>query len=143
VVQQYIFWEINFSTHESIWVDIIHAANGCWPVVLCLNRILGTLTQALQSSGVDLTQASVSVDIDVGRRANTGLTPCQYSSKVCYTLFFFILWPCKIYSVFCLFKRIFYCTSEIKLDDLMLPKCMVTFEITCWVYLRLSREISM
>ncbi|XP_045798524.1 transcription factor BIM2-like [Trifolium pratense] len=44
-------------------------------------RILGTLTQALQSSGVDLTQASVSVDIDVGRRANTGLTPCQYSSK--------------------------------------------------------------
>ncbi|KAL5095743.1 hypothetical protein RYX36_000070 [Vicia faba] len=44
-------------------------------------RILGTLTQALQSSGVDLLQTNVSVQIDVGRRANTGLTPCQYTSK--------------------------------------------------------------
>ncbi|XP_058756710.1 transcription factor BIM2-like [Vicia villosa] len=44
-------------------------------------RILGTLTQALQSSGVDLLQTSVSVQIDVGRRANTGSAPCQYGSK--------------------------------------------------------------
>lgn len=44
-------------------------------------RILGTLTQALQSSGVDLSQTNVSVEIDVGRRTNTGFTPCQYSSK--------------------------------------------------------------
>ncbi|XP_061344265.1 transcription factor BIM2-like [Gastrolobium bilobum] len=39
--------------------------------------ILDTLTQALQSSGVDLSRTSVSVQIDVGRRANTGLTPSK------------------------------------------------------------------
>ncbi|KAH9778334.1 transcription factor BIM1 [Citrus sinensis] len=33
------------------------------------NRLLKTLTQALQSSGVDLSQASVSVQIDLGKRA--------------------------------------------------------------------------
>lgn len=44
-------------------------------------RILGTLTQALQSSGVDLSQTNVSVEIDVGRRTNTGLTPSDYTSK--------------------------------------------------------------
>nr|AFK40942.1 unknown [Lotus japonicus] len=44
-------------------------------------RILDTLTQALQCSGVDLSQASVSVQIDVGRRSNSGLTPSTYSSK--------------------------------------------------------------
>ncbi|RDX66615.1 Transcription factor BIM2 [Mucuna pruriens] len=43
--------------------------------------ILDTLTQALQSSGVDMSQTSVSVQIDVGRRANTGLIPSAYSSK--------------------------------------------------------------
>lgn len=43
--------------------------------------ILDTLTQVLQSSGVDMSQASVSVQIDVGRRANTELIPTAYSSK--------------------------------------------------------------
>lgn len=36
--------------------------------------LLNTLTQALQSSGVDLSQASISVQIDLGKRANTRLT---------------------------------------------------------------------
>ncbi|KAF7134919.1 hypothetical protein RHSIM_Rhsim08G0077900 [Rhododendron simsii] len=36
--------------------------------------LLNTLTQALQSSGVDLSQASISVQLDVGKRANTGQT---------------------------------------------------------------------
>lgn len=35
--------------------------------------LLNTLTQALQSSGVDLSQASISVQIDLGKRANRGL----------------------------------------------------------------------
>lgn len=38
-----------------------------------MNRLLNTLTQALQSSGVDLSQASISVQIDLGKRANRGL----------------------------------------------------------------------
>lgn len=37
-------------------------------MVLC--RLLNTLTQALQSSGVDLSQASVSVQIELGKQAN-------------------------------------------------------------------------
>lgn len=37
-------------------------------------RLLNTLTQALQSSGVDLSQASISVQIDLGKRANCKLT---------------------------------------------------------------------
>lgn len=36
-----------------------------------LNRLLNTLTQALQSSGVDLSQASISVQIDLGKRAHS------------------------------------------------------------------------
>ncbi|KAI8541774.1 hypothetical protein RHMOL_Rhmol08G0088400 [Rhododendron molle] len=36
--------------------------------------LLNTLTQALQSLGVDLSQASISVQLDVGKRANTGPT---------------------------------------------------------------------
>lgn len=69
-----------------IEVDIFHAVVE-W--VLVFNRILYTLTQALQSSGVDMSQATVSVQIDVGRRAKTGLTPSTSSSKVClYSLHF-------------------------------------------------------
>ncbi|XP_074341008.1 transcription factor BIM2 isoform X2 [Apium graveolens] len=36
--------------------------------------LLNTLTQALESAGVDLTQATVSVQVDLGKRANRGLT---------------------------------------------------------------------
>nr|WIE96079.1 basic helix-loop-helix transcription factor [Loropetalum chinense var. rubrum] len=36
--------------------------------------LLNTLTQALQSSGVDLSQASISVQFDIGKRENSGLT---------------------------------------------------------------------
>ncbi|CAJ1835516.1 unnamed protein product [Sphenostylis stenocarpa] len=43
--------------------------------------ILDTLTQTLQCSGVDMSQTNLSVQIDVGRRANTGLIPSAYSSK--------------------------------------------------------------
>ncbi|KAH9676118.1 transcription factor BIM3 [Citrus sinensis] len=43
--------------------------------------ILNALTQALRSSGVDLSQASVSVQIDVGKRANDGSTAMASSSK--------------------------------------------------------------
>ncbi|KAH9739714.1 transcription factor BIM3 [Citrus sinensis] len=46
--------------------------------------ILNALTQALRSSGVDLSQASVSVQIDVGKRANDGSTAMASSSKVIY-----------------------------------------------------------
>ncbi|XP_052184893.1 transcription factor BIM2 isoform X2 [Diospyros lotus] len=37
--------------------------------------LLNNLTQALQSAGIDLSQATVSVQIDLGKRANRGLTP--------------------------------------------------------------------
>ncbi|KAL8132278.1 transcription factor BIM1 isoform X2 [Apium graveolens] len=37
--------------------------------------LLNTLTQSLQSSGVDLSQASISVQIDIGNRANSALNP--------------------------------------------------------------------
>lgn len=51
------------------------------------DRILNALTQALRSSGVDLSQASVSVQIDVGKRANDGSTAMTSSSKVIYIIF--------------------------------------------------------
>lgn len=51
------------------------------------DRILNALTQALRSSGVDLSQASVSVQIDVGKRANDGSTAMASSSKVIYIIF--------------------------------------------------------
>ncbi|KAF3444929.1 hypothetical protein FNV43_RR14622 [Rhamnella rubrinervis] len=44
-------------------------------------RILGTLTQALQTSGMDLSQARISVQIDVGNRADNGLNSVASSSK--------------------------------------------------------------
>ncbi|KAL9225848.1 hypothetical protein vseg_001727 [Gypsophila vaccaria] len=37
--------------------------------------LLMTLTQALQSSGVDLTEANISIRIDLGKRANPSLLP--------------------------------------------------------------------
>ncbi|GMP30825.1 hypothetical protein CsSME_00005309 [Camellia sinensis var. sinensis] len=43
--------------------------------------LLNTLTRALQSSGVDLSQASISVQLDVGKRANTALTATLFSVK--------------------------------------------------------------
>ncbi|BBH00175.1 BES1-interacting Myc-like protein 2 [Prunus dulcis] len=44
--------------------------------------VLNNLTQALQSSGVDLSQASISVQINVGSRVDSGLTSMASSSKV-------------------------------------------------------------
>ncbi|KAI4352362.1 hypothetical protein L6164_006623 [Bauhinia variegata] len=43
--------------------------------------ILNTLTQVLRSSGVDMSQASVSVQIDVGRRANAASTSSSKSHE--------------------------------------------------------------
>ncbi|KAJ7971131.1 Transcription factor BIM2 [Quillaja saponaria] len=43
--------------------------------------VLDTLTQVLQSSGVDLSEASVSVQLDVGRRANKGSAATASGSK--------------------------------------------------------------
>lgn len=37
-----------------------------------LYRLLTTLTDALQTAGVDLSQARISVQIDLGNRANKG-----------------------------------------------------------------------
>jgi sarcosine oxidase gamma subunit len=45
-------------------------------------RLLNTLTQSLQSAGVDLSQANISVQIDLGKRANRGLTSGTLTSKV-------------------------------------------------------------
>ncbi|KAM7270750.1 hypothetical protein ACFE04_029964 [Oxalis oulophora] len=43
--------------------------------------LLNNLTHALQSAGVDLSQANVSVQIDVGKRANRGLASGTSTSK--------------------------------------------------------------
>ncbi|XP_071716830.1 transcription factor BIM2-like [Rutidosis leptorrhynchoides] len=43
--------------------------------------LLNSLTQALQNSGVDLTQATISVQVDLGKRANRGLTSGTSSAK--------------------------------------------------------------
>ncbi|CAN6702320.1 unnamed protein product [Malus baccata var. baccata] len=43
--------------------------------------VLNNLTQALQSAGLDLSLASISVQMDVGNRASSGLTSVASSSK--------------------------------------------------------------
>nr|GEV03443.1 transcription factor BIM2 [Tanacetum cinerariifolium] len=43
--------------------------------------LLYSLTQALKSSGVNLTQASISVQVDLGKRANRGLTSGASTAK--------------------------------------------------------------
>ncbi|XWS36865.1 hypothetical protein CRYUN_Cryun20dG0122000 [Craigia yunnanensis] len=43
--------------------------------------VLNSLTRVLQSSGVDMSQASISVQIDVGKRVATGVTSMAASSK--------------------------------------------------------------
>ncbi|XWS47519.1 hypothetical protein CRYUN_Cryun14cG0159400 [Craigia yunnanensis] len=43
--------------------------------------VLNSLTQALQSSSVDMSQACISVQIDVGKRVATGVTSMASSSK--------------------------------------------------------------
>lgn len=43
-------------------------------IVSVLSRLLSTLTQALQASGVDLSQTNISVKVDVGKRANRAMS---------------------------------------------------------------------
>ncbi|KAF8389890.1 hypothetical protein HHK36_024408 [Tetracentron sinense] len=43
--------------------------------------LLNTLTQALQTSGVDLSQASISVQIDLGKRANSRPTATTFTPE--------------------------------------------------------------
>nr|WIE96184.1 basic helix-loop-helix transcription factor [Loropetalum chinense var. rubrum] len=43
--------------------------------------LLNTLTQALQSAGVDLSQASIAVQIDLGKRANRGPVSGAFTTK--------------------------------------------------------------
>ncbi|KAF9677270.1 hypothetical protein SADUNF_Sadunf08G0090500 [Salix dunnii] len=44
-------------------------------------ELLNTLAQSLQSAGVDLSQANISVQIDLGKRASRGLTSGTLTSK--------------------------------------------------------------
>ncbi|GAB4840174.1 hypothetical protein Ancab_020939 [Ancistrocladus abbreviatus] len=46
------------------------------------HELLTTLTQALRSSGVDLSQASISIRIDIGKRANQNLASGTPNAKV-------------------------------------------------------------
>ncbi|XP_048500347.1 transcription factor BIM2 isoform X2 [Beta vulgaris subsp. vulgaris] len=48
--------------------------------------LLSTLTRALQSSGVDLSQASISVQVDIGKRANTRQNSQEVVEKTCFAL---------------------------------------------------------
>lgn len=47
-----------------------------------LIRVLNNLTLSLRSSGVDLSQASINVELDVGNRADGGLKSMASSSQV-------------------------------------------------------------
>ncbi|PIM97078.1 hypothetical protein CDL12_30460 [Handroanthus impetiginosus] len=43
-----------------------------YPIII---RLLTSLEQALHSTGVDLSQANISIQINFGKRANRGSTP--------------------------------------------------------------------
>lgn len=59
-------------------------------LVLVLSRIMETLTQALQSSGVNMSQSSISVEIDVATPTENGFSSISSGSKVfIFFLFFF------------------------------------------------------
>lgn len=47
-----------------------------------LFRLLNTLTKALQNSGVDLSQANISVHVDLGKRSNGKLNSSASTLKV-------------------------------------------------------------
>lgn len=53
------------------------------------SRLLNNLTQALQSAGLDLSQASISVQINLGKRANSGLSCGTSSPKVLAVVFIY------------------------------------------------------
>lgn len=91
---------INISTvYSQRWV-IVHLLFGfLWLLYLLTgffmvewNRLLKTLTQALQSSGVDLSQASVAVQIDLGKRATQAPITLASNLKVHLTLHFVLIW---------------------------------------------------
>lgn len=50
-------------------------------VVSQFGRLLDTLTKALQSSGLDLSRANISVQIDLGKNAT--IAAVDTSAKVC------------------------------------------------------------
>ena len=56
------------------------------PLSLVVNRLLNTVAQALQNAGLDLSQASISVQIDLGKRANRAPSSGTSISKVQLTL---------------------------------------------------------
>jgi hypothetical protein len=58
---------------------------------LVLARLLNTLTQALQSAGVDLSQANVAVQIDLGKRADRGSISGTSIAKVYKSGHWFLL----------------------------------------------------
>ena len=47
-----------------------------------LDRVLNILTESLQSAGVNLSQTSISVQIDVEKHGNGGADNGTWSSKV-------------------------------------------------------------
>lgn len=72
------------------WPAVPFAADYVAPYFLVWNRILNTLTKALQNSGVELSQASISVQIDVGKRASSGATSTSSSKVSCdFSLLFY------------------------------------------------------
>lgn len=56
-------------------------------VYLVSIRLLNTLTGALQNAGLDLSQATISVQVDLGKRANRGLTSGTPTAKVITILY--------------------------------------------------------
>uniref|UniRef100_A0A6N2L2G9 BHLH domain-containing protein n=1 Tax=Salix viminalis TaxID=40686 RepID=A0A6N2L2G9_SALVM len=77
--QRLVMWSIKFYLDVAVSVCYQISCTGYLGQGFC-TRILNTLTQALHSSGVDLAQTSIGVQIDVGKRENS-TTAVAPSSK--------------------------------------------------------------
>ncbi|KAK3000744.1 hypothetical protein RJ639_020463 [Escallonia herrerae] len=55
----------------------------------CITELLNTLTRALETSGVDLSRSSISVQLDIGKHTNDDMTATKIETKV--YLYFIVL----------------------------------------------------
>lgn len=85
------------SRHSLCFLLLMNIPVAWFASILVLARLLNTLTQALHSSGVDLTHANISVQIDLGKRANGRVNSSASTIKVHSPSYF----PVTLYSSRC------------------------------------------
>lgn len=69
-----------------------------------LNRLLNNLTHALKSSGVDVSQASISVQLDIAKQTNSVINSTVFRPKVCLFAIFIFQSILLISNDFCQFS---------------------------------------